>query len=251
MSKQNTVTVRSDVSNSEAVAEEALVTETSDSVSTDLIEEDILCNLTVSKEKKKSQKVYLFVKRFFDIIISLFGILIFIAVFPFVSAAILIESRGNPLFFQERIGKDGRCFKIIKFRSMYLDNEKMAKAKRGENGFSQTKGDPRVTKVGRFLRNFSIDELPQFINVLKGDMSLIGPRPFIPSETWQLSKNHIRRLSVRPGITGLAQINGRSNASLEQREEWDLYYVDNISLRLDLKIFFTTFWVVITKRDVL
>lgn len=250
MSKQNTVPVINDVSDSEAVAEEALAAITSDNISKDLTEENNLCHLRVN-EKNMVRTIYLFVKRLFDIVVSLFGILVFIVVFPFVSTAIVIESRGNPLFFQERIGKDGRCFKIIKFRSMYLDNDKLAKCKRAENGFSQTKGDPRVTKVGRILRNFSIDELPQFINIFKGDMSLIGPRPFIPSETWQLSKNHIRRLNVRPGITGLAQINGRSNASLEQREEWDLYYIDNLSPWLDLKIFFTTFWVVITKRDVL
>ncbi len=251
MSKQNTVTAFEEFASPEAVTEDVTTAETADNIPADFTLENILF-IPSNKEYKKGRKLYLFFKRLFDIVVSLFGIVIFALVFPFVSLAIVLESRGNPLFLQERIGKNGRCFKIIKFRSMYADNDLAHKEVRGENGFSQAKGDPRVTKVGRFLRNFSIDELPQFINVFKGDMSLIGPRPFIPSETWQLSKNHIiKRLSVRPGITGLAQINGRSNASLEQREEWDLYYVDNIGPWLDLKIFFSTFWVVITKRDVL
>ena len=127
--------------------------------------------------------------------------------------------------------------------------KKKLKTKKAENGFSQVQNDPRITKVGFFLRKFSIDEVPQFINIIKGDMSLIGPRPFIKSEIDLLSEKHLRRLDVKPGISGLAQINGRSTASLEQREEWDLYYVDNLSFLLDLKILLKTFVVVIKKQD--
>ncbi len=125
------------------------------------------------------------------------------------------------------------------------------KSNPSKNGFSQVKNDPRITKVGVFLRKFSIDELPQLINVFKGDMSFIGPRPFIKSEIDLLTANHLRRLDVKPGISGMAQINGRSKASLEQREEWDLYYVDNLSFKLDIKILLKTIIVVVTRRDVL
>jgi lipopolysaccharide/colanic/teichoic acid biosynthesis glycosyltransferase len=201
--------------------------------------------------KVKNKNKYLIIKRIFDISISIFGLIILAIILPFVYIAVKLDTDGPVFFVQKRVGRNGKIFKIYKFRSMHCKqfSKKKLKAKKSENGFSQVHNDPRITKVGVFLRKFSIDEIPQFINVLKGDMSLIGPRPFIKSEIDLLSKKHLRRLDVKPGITGMAQINGRSTASINEREEWDLYYVDNLSFLLDLKILLKTFIVVIKKQD--
>ena len=199
----------------------------------------------------KNKNKYLIIKRIFDIFVSIIGLIVLVIILPFVYIAVKLDTDGPVFFIQKRVGRNGKIFKIYKFRSMHCKQftKKKLKTKKAANGFSQVQNDPRITKVGFFLRKFSIDEVPQFINILKGDMSLIGPRPFIKSEIDLLSENHLRRLDVKPGISGLAQINGRSTASLEQREEWDLYYVDNLSFLLDMKILLKTFVVVIKKQD--
>lgn len=199
---------------------------------------------------KSKDKIYPIIKRALDIILSALGLVIFAIILPFIILAIKLDSEGPIFFLQKRVGRNGKIFKIYKFRSMcYKQPRKKLRTEKSENGFSQVQDDPRITRVGIFLRKFSIDELPQLINIIKGEMSIIGPRPFIKSESDLLSVRHLRRLCVRPGLTGLAQIHGRSTATMEEREEWDIYYVENLSFLLDLKILLKTFIVVITKQD--
>lgn len=191
-----------------------------------------------------------FVKRTMDIFGGIVGILITGIVFPFVAIAITLESRGPVLFSQTRVGKNGRKFRIYKFRSMYLDAEERKKELEQKNEISglmfKIKDDPRVTKVGRFLRKTSIDELPQFYNVLKGDMSLVGTRPPTVDEFEKYSLYYRRRLCMTPGLTGLWQVSGRSDIdNFDDVVKYDLQYIDYWSLSLDIKILFRTLWVVI------
>lgn len=192
------------------------------------------------------------IKRIIDIIGSVVGLLITFVVTIFLAPVLLIESRG-PLFFkQKRVGKNGRYFYMYKFRSMYKDAEERKKALMEQNEmkglmFKMT-DDPRVTKVGKFIRATSIDELPQFFNVLKGDMSLVGTRPPTVDEFTQYAGYHKRRLSIKPGITGLWQVSGRSDIEdFEEVVRLDLEYIDNWSLALDLKILLKTVLVVFKK----
>ena len=183
----------------------------------------------------------LFGKRFIDIILSIIGIIITTPVLIIVATAIKFDSKGPVLFCQDRIGLNGRVFKILKFRSMSLNAEK--------SGVYEQKNDPRVTRVGKIIRKTSIDELPQFINILKGDMSLIGPRPTLTYHPWrfdQYSEEQKIRFQVRPGVTGLAQINGRKELMWEDRIVLDVQYVKNLSITLDIKIFFKTLKKIIT-----
>lgn len=184
-------------------------------------------------------KFRLFIKRTFDIIASLGGIIV---LFPImIICAILIRiNLGSPIFFkQKRIGKDNKEFEMIKFRTM-----KDAVDKEG----NQLLDELRLTKVGEILRSLSIDELPELINILKGDMSLIGPRPLLVKYLPLYNERQIRRHEVLPGLTGWAQVNGRNNLTWNEKFELDVYYVENWSLTLDLKIFFLTFYKVV-KRD--
>ena len=192
------------------------------------------------------------IKRAIDIAGAIVGLLITAVITIFVAPAILIESPG-PLFFkQKRVGKNGRYFYMYKFRSMYKDAEERKKALMEQNEmkglmFKMT-DDPRITKVGKFIRATSIDELPQFFNVLKGDMSLVGTRPPTVDEFMQYAGYHKRRLSIKPGITGLWQVSGRSNIEdFEEVVKLDLEYIDNWSIALDIKILFKTVLVVFKK----
>ena len=192
------------------------------------------------------------VKRAIDIAGAIVGLLITAVITVFVAPAILIESPG-PLFFkQKRVGKNGRYFYMYKFRSMYKDAEERKKALMEQNEmkglmFKMT-DDPRITKVGKFIRATSIDELPQFFNVLKGDMSLVGTRPPTVDEFMQYAGYHKRRLSIKPGITGLWQVSGRSNIEdFEEVVKLDLEYIDNWSIALDIKILLKTVLVVFKK----
>lgn len=187
----------------------------------------------------------LIIKRIIDIIGSLVGIVITFVVGLFLAPILLIESPGPLVFKQKRVGKNGRYFYLYKFRSMYKDAEERKKALMSQNemkGFMfKMKDDPRITKVGKFIRKTSIDELPQFFNVLKGDMSLIGTRPPTVDEFKQYESYHKRRLSIKPGITGMWQVSGRSDIEdFEEVVKLDLYYIDNWSLWLDIKILFKT-----------
>jgi exopolysaccharide biosynthesis polyprenyl glycosylphosphotransferase len=194
----------------------------------------------------------LFLKRVIDICGALVGLVITAVVTPFVAVPLLLESPG-PLFFrQKRVGRNGRYFKIVKFRSMYMDAEERKKELMAQNEMSgamfKMTNDPRVTKVGKFIRATSIDELPQFWNVLMGDMSLVGTRPPTVDEFKEYSPYHKRRLSLKPGLTGMWQVSGRSNIEdFEEVVRLDLEYIDNWSIALDIKILLKTIVVVFAK----
>lgn len=190
----------------------------------------------------------LYIKRIIDVIFSLVIIVMLFPIFLFISILITVESPGNPIFVQKRITKEGKLFDMYKFRSMYIDSEKKG------TGLFNYKDDPRVTKIGKIMRSFSIDELPQFFNVLKGDMSLIGPRPPVEYELGsyeKLNNRYKKRFQVLAGITGLAQISGRNEISWDVKVDYDNMYVDLLAkdgMITDLKIILKTI-VYILKRN--
>lgn len=190
------------------------------------------------------------IKRVMDIIGGLVGMLITLLFLPFVALAIKLDSKGPVLFSQIRIGRNGRRFKIYKFRSMYIDAEERKKELEAKNEMQglmfKMENDPRITKVGAFLRKTSIDELPQFYNVFIGDMSLVGTRPPTADEFEKYNQYYRRRISMTPGLTGMWQVSGRSNIEdFDDVVKYDLQYIDNWSLRLDIKILFQTVGVVL------
>ena len=192
----------------------------------------------------------LFIKRCADIVGSIIGIIIMSICMIFVAPAIKLDSPGPIFFKQKRVGKGGRFFYIYKFRSMYVDAEERKKELAAENEMQglmfKVTDDTRITKVGKFLRKTSIDELPQFINVLKGDMSLVGTRPPTIDEFKQYAGHHKRRLTMKPGITGMWQAYGRNTVTdFEDVVKMDLQYIDNWSLSLDIKILFKTVFTVL------
>ncbi len=183
-----------------------------------------------------------FFKRFFDFWISLTALLVLSPILIVITLWLTIANKGAGAFFtQERPGKDAKIFKVIKFKSM--TDERDAEGKLLPDA-------QRLTKVGRFVRSTSIDELPQLINVLKGDMALIGPRPLLVQYLPLYSPEQARRHEVRPGITGWAQVNGRNAISWKEKFELDVWYVDNISLITDIKIIFTTIKKVLHRADI-
>ena len=173
-----------------------------------------------------------FIKRILDFIISIIGLIFLSPIFIFVFLLLIFNNNGKPLFFQKRPGKKGKIFKVIKFKTM---NDK-----RGSDG-ELLDDKLRLTNLGKFVRKTSLDEIPQLINVLKGDMSLIGPRQLLPEYLPLYNVVQKKRHNVKPGITGWAQVNGRNAISWKKKFELDVWYVDNISLLLDVKIFFKTF----------
>ena len=178
-----------------------------------------------------------FFKRFFDIVLSLLGIIILSPILIILAIAVRLDSKGPIIFKQQRIGKNGKVFNIYKFRSMCVGAEKTG------SGVYSDKSDTRVTKVGKFLRATSLDELPQFFNILFGHMSFIGPRPPLTYHPWtydKYTKEQLKMFNVRPGITGWAQINGRREVEWNKRIELNVWYVEHLSLWLDLKIIFKT-----------
>jgi len=190
--------------------------------------------------------LYKGVKRALDVTFSLIGTAVSSPILLAVAAAVKLDSKGPVIFKQERLGKDGKVFEMYKFRSMCVDAEHMG------TGQYSYKGDSRVTRVGKIIRATSLDELPQFINILKGDMSFIGPRPTLTYHPWKLEEYtdfQRRRFEVRPGITGLAQVHGRKAIDWNDRIKYDVEYVDNLSLGLDCKILFQTVWNVLTMKD--
>lgn len=195
----------------------------------------------------------LLIKRVMDIAGGLVGIVITLIFFPFVALAIKLDSPGPVLFSQIRIGRNGRRFKIYKFRSMYMDAEERKKELEKQNEIQglmfKMENDPRITKVGKFIRKTSIDELPQFYNVLKGDMSLVGTRPPTEDEFERYTQYYRRRISMTPGLTGLWQVSGRSEIDdFDDVVKYDLKYIDGWSLTLDMKILIKTIWVVFAGR---
>lgn len=188
--------------------------------------------------------MYAKVKRIFDIAVSSAGLAVTSPLLLIAAAAIKLESKGPVIFKQDRLGLNGKVFTIYKFRSMCVDAEK--------GGVYEKKQDSRVTKVGKLIRKTSIDELPQFINIIKGDMAIIGPRPTLTYHPWPLEKyteEQKKRFNVRPGVTGWAQVNGRKDVPWDKRIEYDTEYVNKLSLRFDLKIFFKTIFKVLTMSD--
>ncbi|MBQ8371390.1 MAG: sugar transferase [Clostridia bacterium] len=186
-----------------------------------------------------------FLKRFFDILISVVGLIVCFVPMLLVAIAIKVESKGPVIFKQERVGKGGKVYRMYKFRSMCVGAEQQ------EGGVYCVKGDKRVTKVGRFIRATSIDELPQFINIIKGDMSLIGPRPvltYYPKNWEDYTDEELKRFTVRPGVTGWAAVHGRKTNTVEARFEYDNYYAEHLSFWLDTKIFFMTIKSVLTNE---
>ncbi|MCW1311249.1 MAG: exopolysaccharide biosynthesis polyprenyl glycosylphosphotransferase [Candidatus Parvarchaeota archaeon] len=184
------------------------------------------------------KKFWLLVKNVFDFFVSLIALLILSPLFLLVSILIKVDSRGPVFFIQERVGKNGKLFKAYKFRTMTVDAPEKTKGKYIE------KDNPYVTRVGRILRRTGIDELPQLINVLKGEMSLVGPRPTLPYQVAKYSDCQKKRLIVKPGITGWALVNGRNKLTWEERINYDIWYIENWSFWLDIKILFKTVWVV-------
>ncbi len=191
-------------------------------------------------------------KRLFDVVGSLALLLVLAPMFAFAAARVWLHDRGPILFRQVRIGRDGTAFSCLKFRTMSVDAEARLAALQvqsgHEGGLFKLASDPRITAPGAFLRRFSIDELPQLCNVLRGEMSLIGPRPPLPSEVAEYDDLASRRLNVRPGMTGLWQVSGRSDLSWSEAIRLDLYYVDNWSMFQDLSILLKTFGAVVRPR---
>ena len=212
---------------------------------------------TVLNEIQTTSKKYLYsiVKRIFDIIVSGLSIIILLPVFILIGIIIKIDSKGPIFYKHKRIGKNGEYIYLYKFRSMYTDSKERLEEllkdpkirKEWEENY-KLENDPRITKVGDFLRKTSLDELPQLLNILNGDMSIVGPRPVIDSEIEKYGDLKDYFLSVTPGLTGWWACNGRSCTSYDERKRLELYYVDNRSFLLDIKIIFKTFLSVL-KRD--
>lgn len=185
-----------------------------------------------------------FFKRFIDLTLSVLALIVLSWLYLIIAILIKLTSPGPVLFKQDRIGKDGKVFKILKFRSMKVGAEK--------SGVYSDNKDPRVTKVGKFIRATSVDELPQLFNILKGDMTLIGPRPPLTYHPWkweEYTDEQRRMFEVRPGITGWAQTHGRKHVEWNERIKLNVWYVDHVSFGLDFKIFWLTIFKIFTNAD--
>lgn len=209
---------------------------------------------TRRKQNLKSFNIYdKYIKRFMDAILSLIALILLSPVFVIIAICIKVESKGPVFFVHKRVGKNGKIIGIYKFRTMVPNAEELIKQftpeqmKEFKENF-KLENDPRITKIGKFLRRTSLDELPQIINILKGEMSIIGPRPVIGEELEKYGKNKEKLLSVTPGLTGYWAANGRSCTSYEKRMEMELYYIDNMSWKIDIKIFFKTIISVLKKE---
>lgn len=190
-----------------------------------------------------SLRLQVALKRAFDVAVSITTLILLSPLLAFIALAIKLDSSGPILYIQERVGKDLELFRACKFRTMV-----QGAADQGAGLFIEGQDDPRVTRVGKFLRRWSLDELPQFINILRREMSVVGPRPTLLDQVEQYDEFQRRRLEVTPGITGWAQIHGRNLLSWPQRIEYDVWYVDNWTLALDVNIILKTF-PVLFKRE--
>lgn len=193
---------------------------------------------------KKLHGVKLFIKRIIDLAVSCCLLVFFSPLFVIVGLLIKFEDNGSIFYFSKRVGRKGRIFNFYKFRSMIPNSDVVKKDLINKNEATgpifKIKSDPRVTQIGKIIRKWSVDELPQLWNVLKGDMSLVGPRPPNPDEVEKYHFWHMRRLEVKPGITCLWQVRGRSNLDFYKCVKWDLWYIDNYSIWLDLRILLWT-----------
>ena len=202
---------------------------------------------------KISKKVYFATKRTLDIILSFIGTILLLPIFLIISIAIKLDSKGPVFFVHKRIGKNGKEIGIYKFRTMVDNAEDLIKnfTKEQKEEYERSyklENDPRVTRIGKFLRKTSLDELPQILNILKGELTIIGPRPIVKKELEKYEENKKKFLSVKPGLTGYWAANGRSDTTYPERVKMELYYIDNMSLWMDIKIFFKTIIAVIKKE---
>lgn len=205
-------------------------------------------------EQVVENKSYLLLKRTMDILCSLIGIIVLLPLFLIIAASIKYEGFRYPVLFkQKRVGKNGKVFSMYKFRSMVWNAEELKLSLITQNEASgpvfKIKLDPRVTKVGKFIRRTSLDELPQLINVLKGEMSLVGPRPPLPDEVEQYTQYEAQRISVTPGLTCYWQINGRSNITFKEWVEMDLKYIRERNILVDIKLILKTILVLFGSKD--
>lgn len=196
--------------------------------------------------------MYRVIKRILNLLCSFVGVIVLSPFFLIISLLIKVTSKGPVFFVHERVGLNGKKFKLIKFRTMVNNAEEMIASfspeqkKEWEENY-KLKDDPRITKIGKFLRRTSLDELPQLINILKGDMSIVGPRPVVDEELNWYGDKKDKLLSVKPGLTGWWAVNGRSNVPYPERCDLELYYVDHISFALDAKIILKTLGAIIKK----
>lgn len=199
------------------------------------------------------KKSYLVAKRATDLLLAVIGLVICIIPMLLVALIIRLESKGSPIYLHQRIGQNGSPLPLLKFRTMYLDADKMIDSftpeqkEEWERNF-KLDNDPRITKVGKFLRKSSIDELPQLVNILIGNLSLVGPRPIVQNELDRYGENKALFLSPKPGLTGYWQAYARSNCSYEQRMEMELHYAKNANFLWDVKIAFATVGAVLRKQ---
>lgn len=204
----------------------------------------------IDERKLQHQYGYRFIKRLFDVVASSVAVVILSPVFLIIAIAIKVNDPAGPVFYtQTRVGKDGKPFKMFKFRSMVTNADELLERLRDQNevegAMFKMKDDPRITKVGKFIRKYSLDELPQLLNVVGGSMSIVGPRPPLPFEVEEYTDYDRQRLMVKPGATGMWQVGGRNALSFDQMVELDLTYINERSIWLDLKIMFETVKVMI------
>ena len=195
-------------------------------------------------ENERSNTLYEVIKRIIDVVASFTGLILLSPLILIVSILIKLESKGEVIFKQKRVGLNGKEFYMYKFRSMVINAEELKAELESQNEMSgpmfKIKDDPRITKIGKFIRKTSIDELPQLINVIKGDMSLVGPRPSLPKEVKKFEQWMMERLEVKPGLTCIWQVSGRNNIDFEDWMKLDISYVEDRNLWIDIKLIFKT-----------
>lgn len=210
-------------------------------------------HLGIENESTRGFSFYEVIKRVIDVVCSFVGVLVLSPLFVVIAIIIKFTSKGPVFFSQKRVGRDGKEFKMYKFRSMVVNAEELKEKLAAQNEMSgpmfKMKDDPRVTKVGKFIRKTSIDELPQLFNVLKGDMSLVGPRPSLPKEVAQFEDWMYRRLEVKPGLTCYWQVSGRNNIDFEDWMKLDIKYVKEKNLWIDIKLIYKTVFVLFGDKN--
>jgi lipopolysaccharide/colanic/teichoic acid biosynthesis glycosyltransferase len=206
-------------------------------------------NVEVSTYKEESKLVYGFLKRCFDVVSSIFALILFSPLYLVFAVIVKVDSKGPVFFGHNRLGKDGKIIKVYKYRTMAIDAEEILKnmpeemKKEFEKNF-KFENDPRITKVGKLLRESSLDELPQLFNIIKGNMSVVGPRPIVEKEIEKYGEYGDKLLTIKPGLTGNWQANGRSDTTYEERVKLDIDYIDNRNLWYDMVIIIKTIGVV-------
>ena len=225
-----------------------------DEIAASIVLDNSSIQLESNFEDSNISKWYLILKRFIDIVGAIVGIIVLSPILIIVAILIKIEdSKGSIFFSQKRVGQNGKEFKMYKFRSMVHNAEELKENLLKQNERSgpmfKMKNDPRVTKVGKFIRKTSLDELPQLINVLKGEMSLVGPRPSLPKEVEQFKPWMLKRLSVKPGLTCYWQVYGRNNIGFEDWMNLDIKYVEERTLIIDIKLIFKTVFVLLGDKS--